>query len=163
MTKALISAEMSNGQSDNTKTPPKTSITRRLRPDLGRSVGLTTATKLVWLTGLRAQPSDSAEVGMLYGPSLPTPRKWEYFPGATFPLSHFLYTATGRSNNLTNETPGNNAVGEEETATFVEAEAGESTALRIVCCTDVPIWARVFLVFSSLDGSNVLIENKRKQ
>ena len=35
----------------------KSSITQRLRTDLGRSVGVTTATQLVWLTGLRAQPS----------------------------------------------------------------------------------------------------------
>ena len=34
---------------DNTKTPPKTSITQRLRTDLGRSVGVTIATELVWL------------------------------------------------------------------------------------------------------------------
>ena len=36
----------------------KSSITQRLRTDLGRSVGVTTATQLVWLTGLRAQPSN---------------------------------------------------------------------------------------------------------
>ena len=41
-------------------TPQKSSITQRLRTDLGRSVGVTTATQLVWLTGLRAH--------------LPTPR-----------------------------------------------------------------------------------------
>ena len=33
----------------NTKTPPKTSITHRLRTDLGRSVRVTTAIQLVWL------------------------------------------------------------------------------------------------------------------
>ena len=32
-----------------TKKPPKTSITQRLRTDLGRSVGVTIATQLVWL------------------------------------------------------------------------------------------------------------------
>ena len=40
------------------RTPPKTSITQRLRTDLGRSVGVTIATQLVWLnrcTG--SQPS----------------------------------------------------------------------------------------------------------
>ena len=31
-------------------TPQKSSIKQRLRTDLGRSVGVTTATKLVWLT-----------------------------------------------------------------------------------------------------------------
>ena len=36
-------------QRDNTKTPTKTSITQRLRNDLGRSVGVTIATQLVWL------------------------------------------------------------------------------------------------------------------
>ena len=34
---------------DNTKTPPKTSITQRLLTDLGRSVGVTTALQFVWL------------------------------------------------------------------------------------------------------------------
>ena len=36
-------------------------ITQRLRTDLGRSVGGTTATQLVWLTGLRAQHSHSPQ------------------------------------------------------------------------------------------------------
>ena len=39
MTKAPTPTEKSNKQRDNTKTPPKTSITQRLRTDLGRSVG----------------------------------------------------------------------------------------------------------------------------
>ena len=42
-------AEESKNQRDNTKTPQKTSITQRLRTDLGRSVAVTTATQLVWL------------------------------------------------------------------------------------------------------------------
>ena len=41
-------------------TPQKSSIKQRLRTDLGRSVGVTTATQLMWLTGLLAH--------------LPTPR-----------------------------------------------------------------------------------------
>ena len=41
-------------------TPQKRSIKQQSRTDLGRSVGVTTATQLVWLTGLRAH--------------LPTPR-----------------------------------------------------------------------------------------
>ena len=41
-------------------TPQKSSNKQQLRTDLGRSVGVTTATQLVWLTGLRAH--------------LPTPR-----------------------------------------------------------------------------------------
>ena len=40
LTKAPIPTEMSNGKSDNTKTPPKSSITQRLRDNLGRSVGV---------------------------------------------------------------------------------------------------------------------------
>ena len=42
-------------------TPQKSLITQRLRTDLGQSVGVTTATKLAWLTGLRAQPSHSPQ------------------------------------------------------------------------------------------------------
>ena len=49
MTKTPTPAEMSKGQSDNI-TPQKSSITQRLRTDLERSVGVTTATQLVWLT-----------------------------------------------------------------------------------------------------------------
>ena len=49
MTKVLISKEKPKKQRDNTQMPPKTSITQRLRTDLGRSVGVTTATQLVWL------------------------------------------------------------------------------------------------------------------
>ena len=54
MTKAPTPTEMSKGQSDNANNATKSSITQRLRTDLGRSVGVTTATQLVWLTGLRA-------------------------------------------------------------------------------------------------------------
>ena len=56
MTKAPTPAEMSKGQSDNTNNATKSSITQRLRTDLGRSVGVTGATQLVLWTGLRAQP-----------------------------------------------------------------------------------------------------------
>ena len=49
MTKAPTPTEMSKGQSDNTNNAIKSSITQRLRTDLGRSVGVTTATQLVWL------------------------------------------------------------------------------------------------------------------
>ena len=61
MTKALIPTEMSNGQSDNIKTPPKSSITQRLRTDFGRSIAVTTANQLVWLTGIPTQPSHSPQ------------------------------------------------------------------------------------------------------
>ena len=44
MTKAPIPTEKSKKQRDNTKTPPKASITQRLRTDLGRSVKVTTVT-----------------------------------------------------------------------------------------------------------------------
>ena len=52
MTKAPTPTEMSKGQSDNTNNATKNSIKQRLRTDLGRSVGVTTATQLVWLTVL---------------------------------------------------------------------------------------------------------------
>ena len=48
-------------ESDSTQTPPKRSITRPLLADLGRSLGVTTATQLVWLTG--------------YGPTVPLPAR----------------------------------------------------------------------------------------
>ena len=41
MTKAHTPTEMSKGQNDNTKTSPKSSITQRLRTDVGRSDGVT--------------------------------------------------------------------------------------------------------------------------
>ena len=49
MTKAPTPTEKSKRQRDNTKKPPNTSITQRLRTDIGRSVGVTKATKLLWL------------------------------------------------------------------------------------------------------------------
>ena len=49
MTKAPTPTEKSKKQRDNTKTPPKTSITQRLRTDLGRLVEVTITTQLVWL------------------------------------------------------------------------------------------------------------------
>ena len=59
MTKAPIPTEMSKGQVTTQTTPQKSSIKLRLRTDLGRSVGVTKATQLVWLTGLRAHlPTD---------------------------------------------------------------------------------------------------------
>ena len=54
MTKAPTPTEMSKGQVTTQTTPQKSSIKQRLRTDLGRSVGVTKATQLVWLTGLRA-------------------------------------------------------------------------------------------------------------
>ena len=49
MTKAPIPTEKSKKQHDKTQTLPKTSITQLLWTDLGRSVGITIATQLVWL------------------------------------------------------------------------------------------------------------------
>ena len=58
MTKAPTPTEKSNLISDNTKTPPKTSIAQRLRTDFGRSVGVKIATQLVWLNRFTgSQPS----------------------------------------------------------------------------------------------------------
>ena len=48
MTKAPTPTEKSKKQRDNTKNAIKTSVTQRLRTDLGRSVGVTIATLLVW-------------------------------------------------------------------------------------------------------------------
>ena len=50
MTKAPTPTEMSKGAVTTQTTPQKSSIKQRLRTDLGRSVGVTTATQLVWLT-----------------------------------------------------------------------------------------------------------------
>ena len=55
MTKAYTPTGKSNKQGENTNTPPKTSITQRLRTDLGRSVVVTIATQLVWLNRLKAE------------------------------------------------------------------------------------------------------------
>ena len=48
MTKAPTPTEMSKGQVTTQTTPQKSSIKQRLRTDLGRSVGVTKATQLVW-------------------------------------------------------------------------------------------------------------------
>ena len=53
MSKAPTPTEKPEKQRDNTKTPPKTSITQRLRTDLGRSVGVMIATHLAWLNRQR--------------------------------------------------------------------------------------------------------------
>ena len=57
MTQAPITTEQSRKQRDNTKTPPKTSITQRLRTDLGPSVGVTKATQRVLNRFTLSQPS----------------------------------------------------------------------------------------------------------
>ena len=62
MTKAPTLNEKFKKQRDNTKTPPQNRLQnecgKRVWTDLGRSVGVTTATKLVWLNRLTgSQPS----------------------------------------------------------------------------------------------------------
>ena len=49
MIKALTPTESSKKQRDSTKKQPKTLITQQLQTDLGRSVGVMTATQLVLL------------------------------------------------------------------------------------------------------------------
>ena len=49
VTKTPTPTGQSKKQRDNIKTPPKTLITQLLRTDLGRSVGATAVTQLVWL------------------------------------------------------------------------------------------------------------------
>ena len=55
-------------------TPQKSSIKQRLRTDLGRSVGVTTVTQLVWLTGLRAHQVQERLVSTLEHMQVP---KWD--------------------------------------------------------------------------------------
>ena len=52
--KPLHQQKCQKGKVTTQTTPQKSSIIQRLRTDLGRSVEVTTATQLVWLTGLRA-------------------------------------------------------------------------------------------------------------
>ena len=52
--KPLHQQKCQKGKVTTQTTPQKSSIKQRLRTDLGRSVGVTKATQLVWLTGLRA-------------------------------------------------------------------------------------------------------------
>ena len=52
--KPLYQQKCQRGKAATQTTPQKNSIKQQLRTDLGRSVGVTTAIQLVWLTGLRA-------------------------------------------------------------------------------------------------------------
>ena len=52
--KPLHQQKCQRGKVTTQTTPQKSSIKQQLRTDLGRSVGVTTDTQLVWLTGLRA-------------------------------------------------------------------------------------------------------------
>ena len=49
MSKTPTFIENPKKQRDNIQTPPKISITQRLRTDVGRTVEVTIATQLVWL------------------------------------------------------------------------------------------------------------------
>ena len=64
--KPLHQQKCQKGKVITQTTPQKSSITQRLRTDLGRSVGVTTATQLVWLTWFTAQPSHSQHQYLLY-------------------------------------------------------------------------------------------------
>ena len=57
MTKALHQQKSQKNKVTTQTTSQKSSITQRLRTDLGRPVGVTAGTQLVWLTDLRALPS----------------------------------------------------------------------------------------------------------
>ena len=57
MKKPLHQQKCQKGKVTTQTTPQKSSITQWLWTDLGRSVGVTMATQLVLLTGLRTQPS----------------------------------------------------------------------------------------------------------
>ena len=61
MTKAPTPTEMSNRQSDNTNNATKISIKQRLQTNLKRSVEVTTAIQLVWLTWFTGPPSHSPQ------------------------------------------------------------------------------------------------------
>ena len=55
--KPLLQQKCQNGKVTTQTTPQKSSITQRFRADSGRSVGVTTVTKLVWLNRFTgAQP-----------------------------------------------------------------------------------------------------------
>ena len=85
MAKANTRTEMSKGQSDNTNNATKSSITQRLQTDLRRSVGVTTATKLLWFprfTG-RTLPLPARAVYSQFVPiGIPTVC-WKTFPAKT--------------------------------------------------------------------------------
>ena len=61
MTKAPTPTEMSKGAVTTQTTPQKSSIKQQLRTDLGRSVGVTTATQLVLLTWFTGPPFHSPQ------------------------------------------------------------------------------------------------------
>ena len=61
MKEPLHQQKCQKGKVTTQTTPPKSSIKQQLRTDLGRSVGVTTATQLVWLTWFTGPPSHSPQ------------------------------------------------------------------------------------------------------
>ena len=59
--KPLHQQKCQKGKVTTQTTPQKFSIKQQLRTDLGRSVGVTKATQLVWLTWFTGQPSHSPQ------------------------------------------------------------------------------------------------------
>ena len=59
--KPLHQQRSQKGKVTTQTTPQKSSIKQQLRTDLGRSVGVTTATQLVWLTWFTGPPSHSPQ------------------------------------------------------------------------------------------------------
>ena len=59
--KPLHQQKCQKGKVTTQTTPQKSSIKQQLQTDLGRSVGVTTATQLVWLTWFTGPPSHSPQ------------------------------------------------------------------------------------------------------
>ena len=59
--KPLHQQKCQKGKVTTQTTPQKSSIKQQLRTDLGRSVEVTTATQLVWLTWFTGPPSHSPQ------------------------------------------------------------------------------------------------------
>ena len=77
MTKAPTPTEMSKGAKLTTQTTSnKSSIKQRLQTDLGRSVGVTKATQLVWFTRFT-------------GPNLPTHRNSRVIEDKNMQMIHY--------------------------------------------------------------------------
>ena len=80
LTRSYDKSPYTNGNvkkgSDTKTTPQKSSIKQRLRTDLGRSVGVTTATQLVWFT-------------RFIGPNLPTHRNSRVIEDKNMQIVHY--------------------------------------------------------------------------
>ena len=71
--KPLHQQKCQKGKVPTGTTPQNSSIKQRLRTGLGRSVGVTTATELVWLTWFTGPPFHSPQQPCNYGPNFPLP------------------------------------------------------------------------------------------